>query len=156
MGICRAIIVLCLLGTAAQAECRADSLEMRGQSGVARFNIEVADDNDERAQGLMFRESMPSSSGMLFIYPTPRRASFWMENTLIPLDMIFADATGTVTHIHENAIPKDRTSIDGGENVKFVFEINAGLARRLGLTEGATLRHPAVDQSIAAFPCLEE
>jgi uncharacterized protein len=153
MGSSRAALVFCLVATAAHADCRPDTIEVRGQGGLARFTIEVADTNAERSQGLMFRESMPASAGMLFVYENPRRASFWMENTLIPLDMIFADEKGIVTRIHENAIPQDRTPIDGGSGVQFVLEINGGLARRLGVTEGAALRHPAIDQSLAAFPC---
>jgi uncharacterized protein len=156
MGSSRAALVFCFIATAAQADCRPDTIEVRGQGGVTRFSIEVADSNAERSQGLMFRESMPASAGMLFVYDNPRRASFWMENTLIPLDMIFADEKGIVTRIHENAIPQDRTPIDGGSGVQFVLEINGGLARRLGVTEGAALRHPAIDQSLAAFPCVAE
>jgi uncharacterized protein len=156
MGIGRATIVFGLLAGMAQAECRPDTLEVRGQGGITRLSVEVADSNDERSQGLMFRESLPASSGMLFVYDTPRRATFWMDNTLIPLDMIFADATGRVTRVHENAKPKDRTQIDGGPGVQFVLEINGGLARRLGIAEGSALRHASIDPSVAAFPCAAE
>jgi uncharacterized protein len=156
MGRSGAIIALFMMAGMAQAECRPETVEVRGQGGVTRFSVEVADSNAERNQGLMFREAMPASAGMLFVYDNPRRVSFWMENTLIPLDMVFADATGTVTRIHENAIPRDRTPIDGGTGVQFVLEINGGLARRLGITEGAALRHPAVDPALAAFPCTSE
>jgi hypothetical protein len=156
MGSSRAALVFCLVTSAAHADCRPDTIEVRGQGGVTRFTIEVADTNAERSQGLMFRENLPASAGMLFIYDSPRRASFWMKNTLIPLDMIFADKTGTVTRIHENAVPGDQTSIDGGPGVQFVLEINGGLARRLGVAEGSALRHPAIDQSVAALPCTPE
>jgi uncharacterized protein len=156
MGSSFAALVLCLVAGAAYADCRPDTIEVRGQGGVTRFTIEVADTNAERSQGLMFRENLPASAGMLFIYDSPRRASFWMKNTLIPLDMIFADKTGTVTRIHENAVPGDQTSIDGGPGVQFVLEINGGLARRLGVVEGSALRHPAIDQSLAALPCAAE
>ncbi len=100
----------------------------------------------------MNREVMPRSAGMLFVYERPQRAVFWMKNTLIPLDMIFMDSAGTVTRIHENAIPLDLTGIDGGENVQFVLEINGGLAGRLGIVEGSVLRHPAIGPD-AAWPC---
>jgi hypothetical protein len=133
--------------------CAPDVAEMRGTGAVMRFAVELADDAAERARGLMFRESLPSSAGMLFVYEAPRRASFWMENTLIPLDMIFMDATGTVTRVHENAIPGDRTPIAGGDGVRFVLEINGGLAGQLGLGPGAVMRHPAVPQATAAWPC---
>ena len=63
-------------------------------------------------QGLMNRDSMPQSAGMLFVYPTPQQVGFWMKNTLIPLDMIFVDATGTVTRIHRGA-QGDLTPDDG-------------------------------------------
>jgi uncharacterized membrane protein (UPF0127 family) len=140
--------------TAATAmACAPDVAEMRGAGSVMRFAVEVADDATERARGLMFRDSLPSSAGMLFVYDAPRRASFWMENTLIPLDMIFMDATGTVTRVHANAIPGDRTAIMGGDGIQFVLEINGGLADRLGIAPGAVMRHPAVPQSGAAWPC---
>lgn len=137
----------------AGAACRPDTVEVRGPGGVARFAVEVADEGAERAQGLMFRESMPSAAGMLFVYEAPQQASFWMKNTLIPLDMIFADETGLVTRVHSNAVPGDTTPIDGGTGVRFVLEINGGLARRMGIAEGAALRHPAIPQSTAVWPC---
>lgn len=151
-----AILSVCLLVFAkagnAASECRETQLELRGDWGQARFSVEVADDVKERAQGLMYRESMPLSAGMLFVYDVPQRVSFWMENTLIPLDMLFADETGTVTRIHENAVPLDRTGIDGGDQIKFVLEINGGLAKRLGIEEGSEMRHPAIG-SQASWPC---
>lgn len=136
------------------AGCAPDAVEIRGPFGQARFAVELADDGAERAQGLMFRESLPRSAGMLFVYPEPQRASFWMKNTLIPLDMIFADRTGRVTRVHANAVPGDLTPIDGGEGVLAVLEINGGLAGRLGIAPGAELRHPAFGAA-AAWPCAE-
>jgi uncharacterized membrane protein (UPF0127 family) len=136
----------------ALAECDAGRVDLKGDWGAARFSVEVADDPRERSQGLMNREVMPRSAGMLFVYERPQRAVFWMKNTLIPLDMIFMDSAGTVTRIHENAIPLDLTGIDGGENVQFVLEINGGLAGRLGIVEGSVLRHPAIGPD-AAWPC---
>lgn len=142
-----------LLPGLAAAACAPETVEVRGPAGMARFTVDVADDGAERAQGLMFRESMPASAGMLFVYEAPQRASFWMKNTLIPLDMIFADETGRVTRVHENAVPHDTTPIDGGDAVRFVLEINGGLAARMGIEAGAELRHPAIPQETAAWPC---
>lgn len=142
-----------LLPGLAAAACAPGTVEVRGPAGMARFTVDVADDGAERAQGLMFRESMPASAGMLFVYEAPQRASFWMKNTLIPLDMIFADETGRVTRVHENAVPHDTTPIDGGDAVRFVLEINGGLAARMGIEAGAELRHPAIPQETAAWPC---
>lgn len=146
-----ALFLLCVAGTAS-AECAEDRLDLRGDWGKARFTVEVADDAAERSRGLMFVEEMAQSEGMLFVYPEPERPFFWMKNTLIPLDMIFADADGVVTRIHENAIPGDLTGIDGGEGVQFVLEINGGLSRRLGIEEGSEIRHPSIGQH-AAWPC---
>ncbi len=153
-------LILCLgLGGAGAVRadtgaCRDDQVELRWQGGQARFSVELADTEAERSQGLMYREKMAASAGMLFVYPRPQPARFWMANTLIPLDMIFADAEGRVTKVHAMARPQDRTTIEGGEAVQFVLEINGGLARRLGIAEGAEMRHPAIIGG--AWPCAAE
>ena len=143
---------LALMASAAGASCRPDLVTLRGGFGEAAIRVAIADDAAERARGLMFVESMPAFDGMLFVYEEPQAPSFYMRNTLIPLDMIFADATGTVTRIHENAVPLDLTPIPGGEGVRFVLEVNGGLSRRLGLDVGDALQHPAVGEG-AALPC---
>ena len=152
-----ALAGLCLLalpGTAwAEAACAPTRLDLRWDGGHESFAVEVADDAGERAQGLMFRTELAPASGMLFVYDSPKRPSFWMKNTLIPLDMVFADATGTVTRVHADAVPGDLTPIDGGEGVQFVLEINAGLAKKLGIVPGSALRHPAIPGAGAAWPC---
>ncbi|MFN3280901.1 MAG: DUF192 domain-containing protein [Tabrizicola sp.] len=149
-----ALILAALPGAAwAEAPCAPDRLDIRWQGGHESFAVELADDPAERARGLMFRESLSAAQGMFFVYDTPGRPSFWMKNTLIPLDMIFADPTGTVTRVHADAIPGDLTPIDGGPGVMFVLEINAGLAARLGITPGAVMRHPSIPADAAAWPC---
>lgn len=148
-------LVLVQGSVASAAGCQADMVELRGTGSVARFTVEVADDAAERSTGLMNRESMASAAGMLFVYEAPQRALFWMRNTLIPLDMIFVGPTGVVTRVHENAKPQDDTGIDGGDGVRFVLEINGGLARPLGIKPGSVLRHPAVPQDQAAWKCAD-
>jgi uncharacterized protein len=151
----RAALAACLavLAGPLAAACAEDQVELRTAAGnIVRFTVEVARTPAEQARGLMFRESMPRSAGMIFVYPGPRRASFWMKNTLIPLDMIFAGPDGTVTHVHENAKPRDETPIDGGDGVLVVLEINGGLARGLGIAPGAVMRHPAFGAN-AAWSC---
>ncbi len=138
-------LLLGLIVWAGQATaCEEGAVLIEGDFGKARFSVDVADDVAERARGLMFVEEMPAMSGMLFVYDAPQRVSFWMQNTFIPLDMLFADPDGVVTRIHENAIPLDRTPIDGGDGVQFVLEINGGMAERLGIEEGDLLIHPAI------------
>ena len=150
-----AIGLILASGVAAHADCSPAEIEVRGMGGVARFSVEVADDDAERALGLMNRDRMASSAGMLFVFQAPRTATFWMKDTLIPLDMIFADAAGVVTAVHANAVPLDKSPINGGPGVSFVLEINGGLAGRMGIAPGSVLRHPAVTQESAAWRCVE-
>ncbi|MEQ9693974.1 DUF192 domain-containing protein [Shimia sp. SDUM112013] len=133
--------------------CRDDAVTLRGDWGQARFSVEVADDRRERAIGLMNRDHMPTSAGMLFVFDRTEPVSFWMENTLIPLDMLFIAENGEVVHIHSNAQPLDRTPIGSGQPVRYVLEINGGLAARMGITEGSALRHPSILQEGAVWPC---
>jgi uncharacterized membrane protein (UPF0127 family) len=148
-----ALAMALAVATAAVAACRPDAADLRWPGGSARFAVEVADDPAERTRGLMFRESLPQAAGMLFLFPRPGRVSFWMRNTLIPLDLIFFDAAGRVVHVHPEAIPHDETPITGGDAVLAVLEINGGLAARLGIAAGAELRHPGMPQDRAAWPC---
>lgn len=134
--------------------CAPTHVDLRGSWGKVRFSVEIADDPAERAQGLMFRESMPQLAGMLFIYQNPQPLAFWMRNTLIPLDIIFLDETGTVVTLHENAIPLDETPLSGGDSpLLAVLEINGGLAEKLGIEPGTQLRHPGLPQDVAVWPC---
>lgn len=156
-GLIAALVVGALPALAepgAAAACRDDRVDLRGPWGRAAFTVEVADTEAARATGLMHRPSLPRFSGMLFVFePPPGRAVFWMENTLIPLDMLFLDERGVVTHIHHQARPLDRTPIPGGDAVLYVLEINGGMARQLGITTGSELRHPRIDPALAAWPC---
>lgn len=144
--------LLALTAQAASAACSADRVTVAGDFGQARFTVDVADDNAERARGLMEVDAMPTMKGMLFVYDTPQRATFWMRNTLIGLDMLFAAPDGTILNIHENAVPMDETVIDGGTGVMFVLEINAGLVKRLNIKTGDVLQHPAITED-AILPC---
>ena len=137
------------------AACADDKVTVKGDFGQASFTVEVADDHAERAQGLMFVENMPTLAGMLFVYERPQRVSFWMKNTLIPLDMLFVAPDGEVLRIHENAVPGDLTPIPGGDGVQMVLEINGGLASRLGIAVGDVLQHPSFGPD-AILPCVEK
>lgn len=146
-------LALMLSAGPAAAACSPDLAEFRWPGGAARFSVEIADDARERAQGLMGRQALPRAAGMLFIYDQPQPVAFWMMNTLIPLDMIFIAADGRVGAVHAMAVPGDETPIAGPGDTAMVLEINGGLAGRLGLGEGAVLRHPALKQPTAAWPC---
>lgn len=153
-GAAVALALLLAVGSGpALAACEEGRAEFRWPDGGARFAVEIADDEAERARGLMSRERLAASGGMLFIYDQPQPVSFWMKNTLIPLDMVFIGADGRVMAVHANARPGDLTPIPGPEDTLMVLEIGGGLAARLGLAEGAELRHPRIEQSHALWPC---
>jgi uncharacterized membrane protein (UPF0127 family) len=84
----------------------------------------------------MFRTALAPNAGMLFLYPGEQPVSFWMKNTLIPLDMLFLKADGRIAHIAHKAVPMDETPIDSGAAVKAVLEVNGGTANALGIKEG--------------------
>ena len=148
------MLALCAVGSA-HAACTPGSLDLRWPGGQAHFTVEVAADQAAREKGLMFRDHMASSAGMIFVYQAPNHARFWMKNTLIPLDMIFADETGLVTVVHSDAVPQDLTPIDGGEGVMYVLEINGGLAKRIGIAAGAEMRFDLIDPSKALWSCAD-
>jgi len=152
-----AMLIGLLLAAAAAApalaECRPDQVRLRGPWGETRFQVELADTPQERSRGLMFRESMPRGSGMLFVYEQPQHARFWMKNTLIPLDMLFVDRAGKVIHVHHRAIPGDLSGIDGGTGVFAVLEINGGLAQIYAIETGSVLQHQVFSDGPAIWPC---
>ena len=101
---------------------------------VHRFDVEVARTEAQQERGLMFRERLSPDGGMLFPMEPPRVASFWMRNTLIPLDMIFIRADGTIARIAENTVPYSLTPVTSDEPVAAVFEIAGGRAAQLGIS----------------------
>lgn len=144
----------------ARAACSVDRAIFFGQGdNKVSVQVEIADDPQERARGLMFRKSLAAGTGMLFIYETPQPVSFWMHNTLIPLDMLFIDETGVVRHIHPMARPLDDTPIPGAAvgdpapDRLMVLEVAGGEAARLGLRDGMVLAHPDLPQNRARVPC---
>ncbi len=137
------------------AGCADNTVEIRSGGSQVQFHVEVVDTAQSRAQGLMHRSHLPRFSGMLFVYQKPQSVSFWMRNTLIPLDLIFMDKTGTVQRVHADAKPLDETAIPGGDEILLVLEINGGMASALGIEPGGQMRHPSLDQSIAAWRCID-
>ncbi len=106
------------------------------------FEVEVARDDRDRAQGLMFRRSMPANRGMLFDFAKVEPVSMWMQNTYISLDMLFIRPDGTIARIATNAEPLSTRTIPSGEPVLAVLELNAGTAVRLGIKVGDRVEHP--------------
>ena len=107
-----------------------------------KFDIELALNDAERSRGLMFREKLGPYDGMLFDFHREAPVSFWMKNTLIPLDMIFIAADGTIRSIHANAVPHSTETIPSQFPVRAVLEINGGSAKLLGIKPGDKVKHP--------------
>lgn len=103
---------------------------------ILHFTVEIAATDDQRAYGLMFRKAMAEDAGMIFDFGVSRRVTMWMENTVLPLDMLFADDQGVITHIKEGATPYSRDIIDSMGEVRYVVEVNAGTARKLNIRPG--------------------
>lgn len=103
------------------------------------FSVELARTRAQIMQGLMFRETLPDGTGMLFDYGGMTDISMWMKNTLLPLDMVFADGEGMVVHVVEDTVPLSTESIRSPVPARYVLEIPAGTARSLGIDPGARL-----------------
>ena len=131
-----------------------DRVFLEWEKGGASFKVDIVDTPESRAQGLMFVESMPRFSGMLFVYEKPQRQiAFWMRNTLISLDILFFDETGVLKTIQKNAVPLDDTTLPGGSGIQYVLEINGGLSDTLRIPEGAVLVSNRIAPELAAMPC---
>ncbi len=115
-------------------------------NGQHQFKVELAVTEEARRTGLMHRRHLSSDAGMLFIFPQKGPMSFWMKNTLIPLDMLFLAGDGRIVHLHENAQPHDLTPISSAEEGVAVLEINGGLSRRLGIRTGDRVVHPSLNR----------
>lgn len=127
-----------------------DRLVIESRNGNHPFTVEVVDTPESRARGLMYRESLAPDAGMLFDFKESREVSFWMSNTLIPLDMVFITAEGLVANIHANARPLDLTSIPSDGPVMFVLEIPGGRAKELGLAPGDRVVHDRIKNGATA------
>jgi len=111
--------------------------------GAAKFDVEVAADWRSQEYGLMNRKHLADRAGMIFDFHAPSMASFWMKNTLIPLDMIFIREDGTISSISADAVPMSLNSEKSVEPVRAVLEINGGESARLGILPGQVV-HSAI------------
>ena len=105
-----------------------------------RFTVEVARTPEEQAMGLMYRNSLAPDRGMIFPFESPRPASFWMRNTLIPLDMIFVRQDGSIANIAANTVPYSEEPVTSDGPVAAVLEIPGGRAAELGIKPGDTVK----------------
>lgn len=103
---------------------------------ITTLDIEIADDDYQTQTGLMYRNSIANSQGMLFIFPNEISRSFYMKNTRIPLDIIYISKDSTIVSFQKNAKPFDETSLPSNAPAKYVLEVNAGLSDTWNLEIG--------------------
>ncbi len=101
-----------------------------------KVNIEIAEDEASRTQGLMGRQHMEEGQGMLFIFPDEDFRSFWMANTPLPLDIMYVNNARKIVTIQRNTVPSSEESVPSTAPATYVIEVNAGFADRHGITEG--------------------
>lgn len=106
------------------------------QKEIKKIDVEIADSEGERQQGLMYRTQMEDSQGMLFIFPETEMQSFWMKNTLISLDILFVNENMEIVTIQKYAQPKSEQSLRSTKPAKYVIEVNAGFCDRYEVNEG--------------------
>ena len=131
-----------LTGSAAEDRLTGQEVVVVAASGPVVFMVEVVDNNETRARGLMHRERLAPKAGMLFDFKREQPVSFWMRNTLIPLDMFFIKADGRIVKIAKRTVPHSEEGIASPEPVLAVLETNAGVADRYGIKTGDIVRHP--------------
>lgn len=124
----------------------AEKLTIVTERGDAHFMVEIADSDEERRIGLMYRTALPDNGGMLFDFSHEDSfQSMWMKNTLIPLDMAFIAKDGRIVRIASMTTPRSLASISSGEPVAAVLEVGGGRLEALGVKAGDTVRHPLFD-----------
>lgn len=123
-----------------KAEVALAPLSIQTGGGLRKFRVEVARTPDEQARGLMYRTGLPRDGGMIFPLPGAASVAFWMKNTLIPLDMIFIRADGSIARIAANTVPQSLVPVESGEPVVAVLEIAGGGAEAAGIRPGDIVR----------------
>ena len=139
------LAALCLAASSVHAQDRLedafdqDVLVVSASSACYRFDIFLALTREQQRRGLMFVRELPSTSGMLFVYPEEMTLSIWMKNTFIPLDIVFAGADGRISSIYKDATPQSLKSMSSKEPASYVLELNAGVTDALGIGPGSVL-----------------
>jgi hypothetical protein len=137
-----AFAVFALLAAAPAQAAGVQALEIVSRTGVHTFTVELADNDAEREKGLMFRKELPEGSGMLFDFHAEAPVSFWMQNTYIPLDMIFIRGDGRILRIAENTEPLSTKLVPSGGPIRAVLEVIGGTARKMGIAPGDRVASP--------------
>lgn len=107
-----------------------------------KFKVEIAETEEQRARGLMYRKEMTAKNGMLFLFKENQTVNMWMKNTFIPLDIIFIDQKGIIIHIAKSTVPHSLDIISSHEKVVSALELNAGVTNHLKIQVGDKIEHP--------------
>lgn len=141
IGLVMTVLLGCAATTGPQPLLPLSSLTIDTPHGPARFTVEMAADAQSQETGLMLRTDLAPDAGMLFDFHRKLFVAFWMKDTILPLDMIFIRADGTISTIVANAVPYSTKRIVSAEPIRAVLEINAGRANALGIEPGARVHH---------------
>jgi uncharacterized membrane protein (UPF0127 family) len=147
----RRIVLLAVLALVSAAGVgRADGalsrLTIEAASGRHAFMVEVARTVEERSQGLMYRRSLAPNRGMIFDFGAATDVGMWMRNTYIPLDMLFVRADGVIHRVQHDTVPFSEETISAGAPVRYVVELPAGTAKRLGIDRGDRVLHEIIER----------
>ena len=138
----RVFTFLFILLVPAGAFAGREQLGIRSSTGDHVFMVEIAVTPQDREAGLMHRRALAADAGMLFDFSKSGNVSMWMKDTLIPLDMLFIRADGSIANIAERTVPGSLTPIDSHGPVLGVLELNGGTSARLGIKPGDQILHP--------------
>jgi len=144
----RILVALLLAALAACGRPAPDPtrLVIETASGAHQFTVELADDEQERRTGLMYRESLAPDKGMLFDFEDEAPRSMWMKNTLISLDMAFIDASGRIISIENNTTPRSLSPVASRGPARAVLEVGGGRLAEIGAAPGDRVRHPIFNE----------
>lgn len=103
---------------------------------IKKINIEIAETDEKRHLGLMFRDKLGEDDGMLFIFPDEEEQGFYMKNTMIPLDIMFINSQKKIVKIYKNTTPYSEKTLPSGQPIKYVIEVNGGFSDKYNIKEG--------------------
>ncbi len=139
------LVWLTAVAVGAQDLAKLEPITIATDDRAVLLTAEVADTDELRSRGLMFRHRLPEGRAMLFDFDPPRAVSMWMKNTYISLDMLFVRPDGTIAAIAENTVPKSLDTISVPEPVRGVVELPAGTAKKLGIKQDDVVYHRIFD-----------
>lgn len=127
-------------------ETHDERLVVETSAGPIAFSAEIAATAADRATGLMNRAQMERDHGMLFVFDRARQVTMWMKNTILPLDMVFIGEDGRIAGIAADTVPFSEAIISSPGPVRYVLELNAGVAAERGLSTGDRVIHPVIPE----------